>query len=84
MFADVQGTCATTGEGLYDGLNWLQATITQKEVKEAVVEPVKEVVDSVTPGGGEATPPAAGKQASKPSTRSWWSMLTGYFKGGSA
>ena len=51
----MQGTCATTGEGLYDGLDWLQSTITQKEVKKAVVKPVKEVMNSMTP---EATPPS--------------------------
>ena len=71
----MQGTCATTGEGLYDGFDWLQATITQKEVKKAVVRPVKEVVNSVTP---EATSPSD-KPVNKPNTNSWWNMLTSYF-----
>ena len=75
--ADVQGTCATTGEGLYEGLSWLQSTLTQREVKKAMVKPVKEVVKSVTT---ETTPPSSDKPANKPDTSSWWSMISSYFK----
>ena len=49
VLADVQGSCATSGEGLYEGLEWLEAIITKKEVKKAVVNPIKEVVSSVSP-----------------------------------
>jgi len=76
MPTDVQGTCATSGEGLYDGLNWLQSTITKKEVKKAVVKPVQEVVDSVTLKSGSAPQDQADKPASKPSTSSWWRMYS--------
>ena len=72
--ADVQGTCATTGEGLYEGLSWLQSTLTQREVKKAVVKPVKEVVKS------EITPLSSDKPAKKPVTSSWWGMISSYFK----
>ena len=70
MCADIEGTCATTGEGLYEALSWLQQTLTRKEVKKAVVKPVKEVVATVSPDQ---------KPADKPNTGSWWSMLTNYF-----
>ena len=71
LCTDIQGTCATNGHGLYEGLDWLQQTLTGKEVKKAVVKPVKEVVASVSP--------EQQKPADKPNSGSWWSMLTNYF-----
>ena len=29
--ADIQGTCATNGEGLYEGMDWLASTLTNKK-----------------------------------------------------
>ena len=48
-YADIQGTSAMTGDGLQEGLRWLQQTLTGKEVKKAVVKPVKEVIGTVSP-----------------------------------
>jgi hypothetical protein len=69
---DIQGTCATTGEGLYEGLDWMQSAITQKEAKKAVVKPVKEVINSVQSASSV-------KPSNKPDTIAWWSMITSYF-----
>ncbi len=74
LFSDIQGTCAVTGEGLYEGLSWLQSKLTQKAVKKAVIKPVKEVMNSVTPQEETAKP------SNKPNTQSWWTMLTSYFQ----
>ena len=30
LLADIQGTSAITGDGLYDGLDWLKDTLTAK------------------------------------------------------
>lgn len=43
---DVQGCVATTNEGLYDGLDWLQAQFASRDVKNVVTKPVKESVVS--------------------------------------
>ena len=45
-FTDVQGCVATTNEGLYEGLDWLQAQFASKDVKNAVSKPIKESVVS--------------------------------------
>ena len=29
----IQGTCATTGDGLYEGLEWLYQKLNQKEIE---------------------------------------------------
>lgn len=65
---DIQGTCATTGDGLYDSLDWIQSTLTEREVKRTVIKPVKEVVSSVSP-----------KPSEKHDAQSWWTMITSYF-----
>ena len=67
---DIQGTCATKGDGLYEGLDWVQSMLTSREVKKTVVKPVKEVINSVSPES---------KPSGKPATRSWWTMITSYF-----
>ena len=43
---DVQGCVATTHEGLYEGLDWLQAEFASRDVKNVVTKPVKESVVS--------------------------------------
>ena len=43
---DVQGCVATTNEGLYEGLDWLQAQFASRDVKTAVTHPIKESVVS--------------------------------------
>lgn len=43
---DVQGCVATTEEGLYEGLDWLQAQFASRDAKTAVTKPVKESVVS--------------------------------------
>ena len=45
-YTDVQGCVATINEGLYEGLDWLQAQFASKDVKNAVAKPVKESVVS--------------------------------------
>ena len=61
---DVQGTCAGSGDGLYEGLSWIQETLTNQEVKKSVVKPVKEVL-SIPEG--------------KPKSHTWWSTISNYF-----
>ena len=67
MFAvtDIQGTCATNGDGLYEGLDWLSSKITQKRLKKTIVKPVKETL-------------AISKEGSTAKT-SWWTSLSSYF-----
>ena len=69
---DIQGTSASTGEGLYEGLDWVRSKLSQKEVKTTVVKPLKEVINSVQPSEVK-------KPLGKPDTSSWWSMITDYF-----
>ena len=45
--SDIQGTCATSGDGLYEGLSWLKQELTQKQIKTAVKKPLVETKDSV-------------------------------------
>ncbi|XP_065190757.1 uncharacterized protein LOC135821684 [Sycon ciliatum] len=37
-------TCATTGDGLYDGLDWLATVLSTKQMHNAMAEPIKETV----------------------------------------
>ncbi|XP_065914926.1 uncharacterized protein [Dysidea avara] len=46
----IQGTCATTKDGLYEGLEWIQAQITNKNLAKTVTAPIKE---SVAPLGNK-------------------------------
>lgn len=59
----IEGTCATKGDGLYEGLSWLKETLANKEVKKVITKPIVETKDSVT----------------KSSFSSWMSTLTSYF-----
>ena len=68
MYTDVQGTCATTGDGLYEGLDWATSTFNSRKMKQALVKPVNEVINSVSP-----------KPSGKPGTQSWWTTATRYF-----
>ena len=43
--SDIQGTCATSGDGLYEGLSWLKQELTQKQIKTAVKKPLVETKD---------------------------------------
>ena len=63
--SDIQGTCATTGEGLYEGLNWLHSVLTKNELKKAVIKPVKEML----PDDGDG----------KKEELSWWNSIKRYF-----
>ena len=47
LMAVVQGSCATTGDGLYDGLDWLHGQLTGKAVKESVSKPLTETSNSL-------------------------------------
>ncbi len=48
VLADIQGSCATVGDGLYEGLDWLKSTITQQRLGKSVTKPVNEtIVDPV-------------------------------------
>ena len=60
----MQGTSATRGDGLYEGLSWVQSTLAQRELKESVFKPVKEIV--AAPKG-------------KTSSHTWWSVISNYF-----
>ena len=46
----IQGTCATSKDGLYEGLEWIQAQIANKNLAKTVTAPVKE---SVAPLGNK-------------------------------
>jgi hypothetical protein len=76
---DIQGASATTGEGLHEGLNWVHAALTGADGKKALVEPVKEVINSVQPQDDDSS---AAKPSNKPNDITWWSMVTtcSYFK----
>ena len=65
--ADIQGTCATSGDGLYNSLDWLQSALTQKEVKKAIVKPVQELTEMDT------------AKKSSQSLSSWLTSFTKYF-----
>jgi len=64
MFLDVQGTCATTGDGLYEGLSWLKEELTNQHVKTTVTKPLVETKNSATKSG---------------LVSSWFSSLSSYF-----
>ena len=49
--AVVQGSCATTGEGLYDGLDWLHGQLTGKAMKESMSKLLTETGDSLRKTG---------------------------------
>ena len=65
--ADIQGTCATSGDGLYNSLDWLQSALTQKEVKKVIVKPVQELTEMDT------------AKKSSQSLSSWLTSFTKYF-----
>ena len=44
---DIQASCATTGDGLYEGLDWLSEMLKTNAAKEAVSKPIKETKDSL-------------------------------------
>ena len=62
---DIQGTSATSGEGLYEGLSWLQSKLTGKQAKKAVTQPIVEVKDSLSAKNGLVS--------------SWFSSIASYF-----
>ncbi len=48
MFSQsIQSTCAPTGDGLYEGLDWLKSALASKSVKESVVKPVNETKETL-------------------------------------
>ena len=61
---DLQGTCAISGDGLYEGLDWVVTTLAHRALKKSIVKPVKEVL--VVPEG-------------KRKSHSWWSAISNYF-----
>ncbi len=61
--ADIQGSCATKGDGLYEGLDWLKSTLTQQRLKKTMVKPVEETIPS-------------SKNYVK---NSWWTSIASYF-----
>ena len=61
--ADIQGTSGRNGKGLYEGLSWIQKSLTQKELQESVVKPLKEVTSPL----------------GKPNSHTWWSTISTYF-----
>lgn len=66
---DIQASCATTGDGLYEGLSWLQTKLTGKQVKKSVTKPISEVKESITEKNGLIS--------------SWFSSIASYFTKGS-
>lgn len=48
----IKGTSATNGDGLYEGLTWLQQQATGKQVKKAITQPFQETGDSVVKKSG--------------------------------
>lgn len=36
LFSDIQSSCAVSGDGLYEGFDWLSATIAQNKAKQTV------------------------------------------------
>ncbi|XP_064393833.1 uncharacterized protein LOC135341252 [Halichondria panicea] len=59
----IQGSCATKGDGLYEGLDWLKSTLTQQRLKKTMVKPVEETIPSL-------------KNSVK---NSWWTSIASYF-----
>ena len=47
--ADIQGTSATIGDGLCEGLDWMQQELANRKAKEAVTKPLQETKDSFVP-----------------------------------
>ena len=41
---DIQGTSAISNDGLYEGLEWLQLQVSNKNMKKVVTAPMKESV----------------------------------------
>ena len=67
---DIQSSCATSGDGLYDGLEWVQDTLSKREVKKTLTQPLTETAKS------------ASGTTSKPSLLSTWvSSIGGYLQG---
>ena len=64
LSSDIQGTCATSGDGLYEGLSWLKQELTQKQIKTAVKKPLVETKNSVMKSSFIS---------------SWFSSLSSYF-----
>ena len=50
-YTDIQGTSATSGDGLYEGLTWLQQELTGKQMKKTVTKPIQETKDSIMKSG---------------------------------
>ena len=44
---DIQSCCATLGDGLYDGLDWLKSSVENKAVKESIMKPVNETSEAI-------------------------------------
>ncbi|KAL5490815.1 hypothetical protein EMCRGX_G016002 [Ephydatia muelleri] len=64
----IQSTCATSGDGLYEGLDWLENTLSKREIKKTLSQPLTETTKS------------ASDTVSKPSLlSSWLSSIGGYF-----
>ena len=72
FYVDIQGTCATSGEGLYDALDWLQSTLTQKEIKKAITKPLDEMTKT------DESHPATAEKTSY-SLGSWLNSISKYF-----
>ena len=66
----IQSSCATSGDGLYEGLEWVQDTLSEREVKKTLQQPLTETAKSAS-----GTTP-------KPSLLSTWvSSIGGYLQG---
>ena len=65
VYTDIQGSCATNGDGLYEGLDWLKTTLTAKHVKKSVSKPTAEVKDFLIGKNGFLS--------------SWFHSLSNYF-----
>ena len=52
---DIQPSCAPTGDGLYEGLDWLCDQLTGTAAKKSVMKPVQETKDSLSKQGPLAT-----------------------------
>ncbi|KAL5476141.1 hypothetical protein EMCRGX_G026051 [Ephydatia muelleri] len=64
----IQSTCASSGDGLYEGLEWLENTLSKREIKKTLTQPLTE------------TRKSASDTISKPSLlSSWLSSIGGYF-----
>ena len=68
LHTDIQGSCATNGDGLYEGLDWLKNTLTAKHVKKSISKPTFEVKDFLMRKNGLIT--------------SWFPSLSNYFTRG--